>query len=65
VIANTLEGYMGFEEEIRAAVDAVRAEKLERKRNEPHYARRRRHPRFHMTTTVRLCPRQRAKKYKA
>jgi hypothetical protein len=28
------------------------------------YQRRRRHPRFHMTATIALCPRQRAKRLK-
>ncbi|NBW15388.1 MAG: hypothetical protein EBR82_46070 [Caulobacteraceae bacterium] len=56
--------YMGFSPEIEDAVTLVRLSKLWAKRQSTPKPRQRRHPRFHMTTTINLCPRQRAKKYK-
>jgi hypothetical protein len=56
---------LGFDADIRELVNAVREKKLRKKllrgRSFPN---RRRHPRFHLTATIRLCPRQRAKQLK-
>jgi hypothetical protein len=56
--------YMGFSLEIENAVTLVRMEKLWRKACSMPKGRRRRKPRFCVTTTLQLCPRQRAKKYR-
>jgi len=57
--------FLGFDNEIQHIVDAVRERKLHKKLTSGRsYQRRRRHPRFHMTATIALCPRQRAKRLK-
>lgn len=54
--------YMGFDEEIGPLVAAVLRRKLRRKARAAWSKRLRRHPRFHMTTTLQLCARQRVGK---
>jgi len=56
--------YMGFAPEIENDVTLVRMQKLWRKACSIQKGRRRRKPRFCVTTTLQLCPRQRAKKSK-
>jgi hypothetical protein len=56
--------YMGFCPKIENAVALARLDKLWRKACSMPKRRHRRKPRFCITTTLRLCPRQRAKKYK-
>jgi len=56
---------LGFDPEIAEAVNELRARKLERKQMTPWGGSQRRlKPRHCITTTLRLCPRQRAKRLK-
>ena len=55
---------LAFDNEIADLVAAIRERKMLRMVATYFPARRKRKPRFCVTTTLRLCPRQRAKKYK-
>jgi hypothetical protein len=55
---------LDFDSEIADAVAAVREQKIRRMVARHFPKRRRRKPRFCVTTTLQLCPRQRAKKYR-
>jgi hypothetical protein len=55
---------LDFDSEIAALVAAVRERKICRMKARHFPSRKKRKPRFCVTTTLQLCPRQRAKKYK-
>jgi hypothetical protein len=55
---------LAFDQEIADLVAHVRARKLMRIKANYFPPRRKRKPRFCITTTMALCPRQRAKKYR-
>jgi hypothetical protein len=56
---------LGFDAEIRELVEAAREKKLNKKLlHGKSFPNRRRRPRFHVTATINLCPRQRAKRLK-
>jgi hypothetical protein len=55
---------LAFDPDIAVIVAAIRERKMRRMQATYFPARRKRKPRFCVTTTLRLCPRQRAKKYK-
>jgi hypothetical protein len=55
---------LGFDREIAELVAAVRERKIRRMVANYFPPRRKRTPRFCVTTTLQLCPRQRAAKYK-
>jgi hypothetical protein len=56
---------LAFDPEIADIVAVVRANKLMRIKANYFPQRRKRKPRFCITTTISLCPRQRAKRHKA
>ena len=56
--------YLGIHSDIADAVAVVRERKLRRIAANYFPSQKRRKPRFCVTTTIRLCPRQSIKKYK-
>jgi hypothetical protein len=55
---------LAFDSHIAALVAAVRERKIRRMKARYFPPQRKRKPRFCVTTTLQLCPRQRVKKYK-